>query len=198
MQRQLVGLLTALVLAGAVWMPFSASAEEEKAPQLTIGVTVQTEGVNPEPGEVSTIKLVADEPESPMPADAEGGECTIKINKEGAFLPILYEKAGVYHYRVYQQIKKAHGWAYDESVYILTVVAAYKKDGGLEVSVTAHKEGQEEKEEKLVFINRGVSYPLPPQTGDGVSLWLWLSVVGFWGCLVLSAGKIRFSDSPKD
>ncbi len=195
MRKYVAQVLTALAIAGAVGMPIFVGAEEIHKPQLVIGVTVETEGVCAQTGKPVTIKLVADEPEYPMPEGTSDRVSTLKIEKTGTFQPICYQRAGVYTYRVFQQKEKREGLIYDESVYVLRVLAAYQKDGNFGLTVTAHKQGQEEKQEKLVFYNVCDTCPAPPQTGDTCSVFLWtgLSVVSFLGCIVLRDEKRRAS-----
>lgn len=192
--------LLCFVLTAVFVLPVSAAAVPL---QLSLQVEKQLTGDTPDTAETFTFQL---EPvdNAPMP---DHDTVTIRGQGTAQFEEITYTQAGDYVYTVRETAGTAKGYTYDRSVYELTVHITCDKQGELESAVTVLKQGQTEKANGLVFVNRYDApdqptqqetppptqteppaspvpsaqpsiWPLLPQTGDPSNPAFWLVLCG--------------------
>ena len=121
-------------------------------------------------GGTAQVRLIADTPETPMPADASGGvkDLTLRGGQGGSFGKITYYRPDIYRYIVCRKD--------DETTYRVSVIAT--NDGEANVVVT--KDGDAEKSE-LIFRDAENKDDLKeadasPATGDLFPLSLWAGI----------------------
>lgn len=178
---RLIGAALAAVLCCAA-LVLPACAEE--APQVSVPVTVSLTGTLPRPAEKFTIRLKADDPAYPMPEGSVEGEYTMEITGADtkSLPPIVYNRVGIYTYKITQDAGKHRGCKYDATVYYLTVYITNAEDGsGLEATAVLYPNGQGEKVESVEFRN---AYPVvrttptgSPKTGDTAQPLLYIGLV---------------------
>lgn len=125
-------------------------------PTVTVGVTVKLEGTLPDPAEVFTVQLKAENAANPMPEGAESGLYEAQITGAGsAKLPgITFARVGVYDYTIRQLPGEVEDCAYDDSVYHLTVyVVNAENGGGLEATAVLYQNNEADKCSSATFTN---------------------------------------------
>ena len=125
----------ALVLCtAALALPALAEADGLSV-RLDAGITL--EGTLPDPAEIYTIRLTADDPASPMPGGQTGGSYDLEITGAGtaSFSAIAYDRLGIYTYSLAQVPGTNPDCTYDARTYSLTVSVVNAESGGLAVEV---------------------------------------------------------------
>ena len=156
----LLAVLAAVISAGGF---FAADAFGAENVPCSVDIPVRYELGD----QAGTVRLIADDPEAPMPAGSRGGvkDLTLRGSGETSFGTIRYERPDIYTYTV-----RRSG---DDTVYHVRVIAT--SDG--QSSVVVMKEGVQGKTD-LSFSSSVKSLPLSdggsPGTGDGFALLLWL------------------------
>jgi len=102
---------------------------------------------------------------APMP---ESNEITVTGAGKASFGPIAYDAPGTYIYTLTEKPGSLANWAYDASVYTLTVTVSENEDGQLAAGRTLAKAGQPAG--KALFTNH---YSLVPETIDVRVTKLW-------------------------
>ncbi|MBQ9060933.1 MAG: hypothetical protein IJ128_07305 [Firmicutes bacterium] len=135
-------------------------------------------------GHTTQLRLIADTPETPMPAGAEGGvkDLTLQDGGEDTFGKIVYTRPDIYHYTV-----RKEG---EEIVYHVSVIAT--NDGKTSMVVT--KDGDTEKSE-LIFheaasaADQTEEADVPASgiaaTGDPFPLSLWAAIFASAAALLI-------------
>ena len=102
--------------------------------------------------------LTPDDPEAPMPEDAEDGEKRIRIKREGtySFGEIYYDRPEVWWYTVTRETTKKKGVTKDTSEFRVKVIALNDGHG----YVLVYQDDEDEKTE-LVYVDS-----VAPATGD--------------------------------
>ena len=110
--------------------------------------------------------------EMPMPDGSSDGSKTMTITGAGSkeFGEIEYTIPGTYVYEITEENTGAADYTYDTSTYTLTVDVTVEGTE-LVLSTTCTKDGEEA--DDIVFTNEYKKTP-PPQTGDTLSIALWL------------------------
>ncbi len=152
-----------IVLLAAVWglrgavradgIRNSASMDEA---ELTIGVCVDVDSDGQMHQETdTTIIIVPEKAENPMPDDRDDGRSVLKIRGggQGQFDPIRYRKCGVYGYLVYQQAGRQEGFVYDDAVYSLKVYVTDELGDGLHAMPVYYEPAKRAVSEQIRFQN---------------------------------------------
>lgn len=136
--RNIKFILTMLALMLSVYS-FTVFAQEPIT--VALPVSVRLTGALPETLENLTVVLAAEQPENPMPNGTVGGVYAMDIigSKQQNFPELVYDKAGIYKYRIYQEKGADKQGVYDENVYFVMVTVLQNKNGGFDVSVGVHK-----------------------------------------------------------
>lgn len=159
--------LMALVLCtAALALPALAEADGLSV-RLDAGITL--EGTLPDPAEIYTIRLTADDSASPMPGGQTGGSYDLEITGAGtaSFPAIAYDRLGIYTYTLAQVPGTNPDCTYDARTYSLTVSVVNAESGGLAVEVALREDGKVEKTAMAAFHNAyKVIVPTPAPTTE--------------------------------
>ena len=142
---------------------FSAMASEAEKPvsesaSLTaeIPVEVAFEGEMPDPAPTFTVKLTSETKDAPMPADTADGVASFDVTGSGKnSFTMEFSKLGVYIYKVSQEVGTDVNVVYDETEYTLYVYILASEDGSLYSNVWLVNPATEEKQEGVLFTNKG-------------------------------------------
>ena len=156
-------LMTVLVFASAA-IPSAVFASENVPVTVEIPITYIVHGNDKRAGG-DTFVLTADDPEAPMPEEAEDGELAIDIQREGtySFGEITYDRPEIWWYTVTRRTTKKDGVGKDDTVFRVKVIALNDGHG----YVLVYKDGSEKKQE-LVYEDR-----VAPETGDTNRILCW-------------------------
>lgn len=142
-------------------------------PGVSVPVTISLSGTLPYPEEDYKVVLKAEDADYPMPEGTVNGACSMTITGEGTanFPTIIYDRVGVYSYRIYQVAGTNKKCTYDDRVYTLTVTVSNKTDySGLEATAVLHLDSEGDKLPGAKFENKYKveQEPTPdlPKTGD--------------------------------
>lgn len=150
------------ILGVALLLPVQARAAQPYTCTASIPAEVREEGSENPEGTEYTVKIRGLE-DAPLPEQSE-----VSVTDEGqvSFGPIAYTKPGIYRYEIWQEAEKLEHFTLDDSVYTVTVKVTNAEDPsaeyGLEATIWAIRNGQEEKSE-IVFVN-GYEKPSKPWT----------------------------------
>ena len=148
-------LLSVIMLISA--MPASVFASKNVPVTIEIPITYIVRG-NDKVAGGDWFVLTPDDPEAPMPEDAEDGEKRIRIKREGAysFGEIYYDRPEVWWYTVTREATKKKGVTKDTSEFRVKVIALNDGHG----YVLVYQDDEDEKTE-LVYVDS-----VAPATGD--------------------------------
>lgn len=147
MRRTRLSAALAVLLVLLLWLtPVSAAASA----QLQLEVEKTLIGDKPASQETFTFLL---EPvgDAPMP---EENTVTITGSGKVTFPPIIYDAPEDYHYTLRELPSETWGYAYDDTLYLLTVQVTTDDAGNLTATLYLSQEGSEGKADKIAFINR--------------------------------------------
>ena len=163
-------------------------------PEVSLPVTISLSGTLPYPEEDFKVVLKANNVDDPMPEGTVNGACSVIITGDGSknFPTIIYDRVGVYSYRIYQVAGTNKKCTYDDRVYTLTVTVSNKTDySGLEATAVLHPESGGDKLADIEFENKYPVEPEPakdlPKTGNQSEplLYAILMIVSMWVILRL-------------
>lgn len=195
--KKLILLTAAMVMT--VKLPAMAAQPEPGKVTLKAYVSVRSEEKNV-PEEEYTFHLEPVSDNAPMP---EKKEITVKTNGEGeaVFGEAVYDREGIYMYKVSQTAKVRPGFTVDASVYTV-YVTAYKEEldsPSLSMELTAKKDGSDGKSDRVSFVNMYKKIPATAKrdsikTGDSKDLLLYESAVlgsgvVLFGIFIMAAGR---------
>ncbi|MDD4323258.1 MAG: FctA domain-containing protein [Eubacteriales bacterium] len=147
-------ILVLIMLLCSVMLAAPSFAAE--MPDGALPVTIKLEGLTlPDPEEIYLIKLEADDPAYPMPAESVDGVYTLSIRGAASesFPAISFSRVGIYTYTLYQESGTNTQAVYDDTIYLLTVYVTNKEEGeGLETQWILKLAGVEGKQD-AVFTN---------------------------------------------
>lgn len=150
-----------LVLLCLAWLPLNASASEKT--EVKIPVSVNLTGAEPARSENYTFRLIPESSRTPMPEGCEGScDITVSGNGTAEFAAIGYTVPGIYGYTVMQMPGNNVNCTYDDTVYYVRVTVSNAKNGGLETSLSAHRDKQmADKKQMIEFDNTYAEPPAP-------------------------------------
>ena len=119
---------------------------------------------------VIVIKAVTEG--APMPED---DRVEVKGNGSFTFKDIQFDRVGIYEYIVYQEAGKNADCIYDKTVYHVHITASNGNNDDIIITYTTIAEGDEQKDDGLIFENSYVEKEKPPtpKTGDERHLEQW-------------------------
>lgn len=119
---------------------------------------------------VIVIKAVTEG--APMPED---DRVEVKGNGSFTFKDIQFDRVGIYEYIVYQEAGKNADCIYDKTVYHVHITASNGNNDDIIITYTTIAEGDEQKDDGLIFENSYVEKekPTTPKTGDERHLEQW-------------------------
>lgn len=203
MRKRGYRLFVSIMLTALFAMGLPAASLAAEGPRVSVPVTVKTEGTLPEKPEEFRILLKADDPANPMPEGSADGEYVLKVKDGGKLPPIVFERVGIYTYRVSQEKGSVADCDYDATVYTLEITITNAEDGGLKSTVILKPGDSADKLPEVVFMNvyKTVVPPAPkppapkspvtpaPTTGDGMPIALYLGMAAVSAFLALRLRK---------
>ena len=143
------------------------------------------------------FKLVAMETSYPMPAGSVNGVKTLHIRDsgQGEFGTWRYDKAGTYHYTVYEVNGGLSGYTYDTTVYTITDIV--KDENGRLVATREVRSSVNKSVSELAFLNHFSEGKDGPKTGDDTDTALLYALFALGGAavpvslIILLVGKRR-------
>ena len=154
--------LVLLCLAG---LPLNASASEKT--EVKIPVSVKLTGAEPVKSENYTFRLTPESSRTPMPEGCKGScDITVSGNGTAMFPAIAYTVPGIYGYAVRQVAGDNELCTYDDTVYYVRVTVTNAEEGGLKVSVSAHRNAQMADEKQTIEFENTYAAPPAPEKED--------------------------------
>lgn len=194
--------LCSAIAAVLILFPFRVWAAD-----ATCSATIPFESImqgNPIEQTASKIILEAEQEGAPLPNQTE---IVLKKAGKGEFGPITYTTPGDYRYKVYQKAEDKEYFAYDSTVYTVTVRILNGEEGGLKAEIWAIKEKNQNKADSIKFTNRyqkpdtggktngittGGKTSMPVKTGDESDRLFWVGMFALSGTLTIwSSAKIK-------
>lgn len=156
--KGLIGLLLVFVLCTAMFAP--AAFADPAGETLKLPVTVELEReLSYKNDHQITIEALDDN--CPMPDGSADGKYTMTITGADTkeFPDITFTRVGIFNYKVTQKDLQKEGWTFDDSVYTVVVTVTTDGQGNKTMTVALHKEGVDEKPEKVLFTNKYTAKP---------------------------------------
>ena len=123
-------------------------------PEMTVPVTVVTEGSRADPAAVYAVELIPQTPGCPMPEGGEAGKCAVELTSgETRHISVPCCSLGVYDYTVRQRQGDIPDCIYDARTYRLRLILTAGEKGAPEAAVLIY--GQDgSKQPEILFRNR--------------------------------------------
>ncbi len=152
-------LITWLCLSVQTSGVFAAAKVEVRIP-----VSVILTGTVPAQEENYSIQLTPEGSRTPMPEGCKDN-CEIIIRGENTvyFPVIVYTVPGVYGYAVSQTAGDNEKCTYDDTVYYVRVTVTNAENGGLEATVSAHKNAQLADKKQMIVFDNTYTVPCEPE-----------------------------------
>lgn len=146
-EKRFIAMCMALLLL-FFFFPSVAFAENKgKAAEALIQVSCDASGID----KGFAFTLFPESTEETQ--EVKCGMLMLKDGEEGSFA-VAYTYPGVYHYEASQVKDGADGILYDDTVYTIDVYVTENENGEMSVEPVIYVKGNNEKKEKLSFVNK--------------------------------------------
>lgn len=205
MKKKVTSIFRVLLMTVLCTMLTAQTVSAAELPSVTVPVEISLSGTLPSTPEEFVVKLVADDASYPMPEGAKDGVYTMIMTGAGTknFPAIVYDKLGVYTYKIYQEPGSNEKCTYDTAKYELTVYITNAEDGsGLEATAVLYPETDGDKLPGAEFKNVYETEPEPtpeppapevpqtpnpgPKTGDSAQFLLYLTLAGISAAVLVT------------
>lgn len=166
--RKWINLFLALVMIVmcSMTMVVPAYAEELPAlPEVYVPVEISISGPHPYYTEDYVVRMEPDDASYPMPEGTVDGVCSLTITGEGTdhFPAMVFNRVGIYTYKVYQLKGSNDTCSYDKTVYSLKVTITNNEDyTGFEATAVLYPDSGKVKRLAAEFDNKYTPGPAEP------------------------------------